>query len=209
VVIADKSEREAAVVYLSALLSNVWHRRSNFLYQSKWRKFGVWIGRKLDGDSCLENQLSGILRSTDTQHPKKSTPPNMYLFIFRIVGGGVQAGSTRHVGHWMAYCTCPGWLWWWRIGGIKIGRGNRSIRRKPTPAPLCPPQIPLGQTWVWTRAAAVGSQRLTAWAMARPMRPEKEVPWVVGDGGTRDFPLSAYCCIPLTHSRIVNDRRRT
>jgi hypothetical protein len=25
---------------------------------------------------------------------------------------------------------------------MKIGRGNRSTRRKPTPAPLCPPQIP-------------------------------------------------------------------
>jgi hypothetical protein len=30
------------------------------------------------------------------------------------------------------------------IGGIKIGRGNRSTRRKPAPAPLCPPQNP---TW--------------------------------------------------------------
>jgi hypothetical protein len=28
------------------------------------------------------------------------------------------------------------------IGGMKIGKGNRSTRRKPTPAPLCPPQIP-------------------------------------------------------------------
>jgi hypothetical protein len=28
------------------------------------------------------------------------------------------------------------------IGGLKIGRGNRSTRRKPAPAPLCPPQIP-------------------------------------------------------------------
>jgi hypothetical protein len=27
------------------------------------------------------------------------------------------------------------------IGGIKIGRGNRSTRRKPTQAPLRPPQI--------------------------------------------------------------------
>jgi hypothetical protein len=29
------------------------------------------------------------------------------------------------------------------IGGMKIGTGNRSTRRKPAPAPLCPPQIPL------------------------------------------------------------------
>jgi hypothetical protein len=28
------------------------------------------------------------------------------------------------------------------IGGMKIGRGNRSTRRKPAPAPFCPPQIP-------------------------------------------------------------------
>jgi hypothetical protein len=31
------------------------------------------------------------------------------------------------------------------ICGMKIGRGNRSTRRKPAPALLCPPQIP---TWV-------------------------------------------------------------
>jgi hypothetical protein len=48
------------------------------------------------------------------------------------------------------------------------GRGNRSTRRKPAPAPLCPPQIPLDQTRDWTRAAAVRSHRLTASAMARP-----------------------------------------
>jgi hypothetical protein len=47
-------------------------------------------------------------------------------------------------------------------GGIKIGRGNRSTRRKTTPAPLCPPQIPDDETRARTRAAAVGSQRLTA-----------------------------------------------
>jgi hypothetical protein len=48
------------------------------------------------------------------------------------------------------------------IGGMKIGRGNRSTRRKPVPAPLCPPQVPHDQTRARTRAAAVGSQRLTA-----------------------------------------------
>jgi hypothetical protein len=48
------------------------------------------------------------------------------------------------------------------FGGMKIGRGNRSTRRKPAPAPLCPPQILLDQTRARTRAAAVGNQRLTA-----------------------------------------------
>jgi hypothetical protein len=41
------------------------------------------------------------------------------------------------------------------IGGMKIGRGNRSTRRKHAPASLCPSQIPLDQTRARTRAAAV------------------------------------------------------
>jgi hypothetical protein len=48
------------------------------------------------------------------------------------------------------------------VGGMRIGRGNRSTRRKPDPVPLCPPQIPHDLTWDGTRAGAVGSQRLTA-----------------------------------------------
>jgi hypothetical protein len=48
------------------------------------------------------------------------------------------------------------------IGGMKVGRGNRSTRRKPAPAPHCPPQIPHDQTRARTRAVAVGSPRLTA-----------------------------------------------
>jgi hypothetical protein len=52
------------------------------------------------------------------------------------------------------------------IGGM-IGTVNRSSRRKPVPMPLCPPQIPHAAR-TRTRAAAVGSQRLTASATARP-----------------------------------------
>ncbi|PNF36985.1 hypothetical protein B7P43_G08049 [Cryptotermes secundus] len=48
------------------------------------------------------------------------------------------------------------------IGGMKIGRENQSTQRKPAPAPLCRPQIPLDQIQDRTRATAVGSQRLTA-----------------------------------------------
>jgi hypothetical protein len=39
---------------------------------------------------------------------------------------------------------------------MRIGRGNRSTRRKPAPVPLWPPQIPHYLTWARTRAAAVG-----------------------------------------------------
>jgi uncharacterized membrane protein YwzB len=50
-----------------------------------------------------------------------------------------------------------------------VGRGNRSTRRKPAQVPLFPPQITHDLTWARTRAAAVGSRRLTAWALARPL----------------------------------------
>jgi hypothetical protein len=54
------------------------------------------------------------------------------------------------------------------VGGMWIGRGNRSTRRKPAPVPFCPPQIPHDPTRARIWAAAVGAWWLTAWAMARP-----------------------------------------
>jgi hypothetical protein len=54
------------------------------------------------------------------------------------------------------------------IGGMMTGRGNRSTRRKPAPVPLCPPQTPHAAR-TRTRAAAVGSQKLTASSTARPL----------------------------------------
>jgi hypothetical protein len=39
----------------------------------------------------------------------------IFFLNLRIVGGGVQTGSTRHHGHLLSYCACPGLLWRWRI----------------------------------------------------------------------------------------------
>jgi hypothetical protein len=33
------------------------------------------------------------------------------------------------------------------VGEMRIGKGNRSTRRKPTPVTLCPPQIPHDMDW--------------------------------------------------------------
>jgi hypothetical protein len=62
-------------------------------------------------------------------------------------GGGVQTGSTRHRAIYCPIVPAPGDCEDGKLfGGMKIDRGNRSARRKPAPAPLCPPQIPLDQT---------------------------------------------------------------
>jgi hypothetical protein len=36
-------------------------------------------------------------------------------FFYSNIGGSSPAASTRHFGHQLAYCTCPGWLWGWSI----------------------------------------------------------------------------------------------
>jgi hypothetical protein len=59
------------------------------------------------------------------------------LILIRIMRGGVQTGSARQVGHFWPIVPAPGDCEAGEFGGMKIGRGNRSTRRKPTPAPLC------------------------------------------------------------------------
>jgi hypothetical protein len=36
-------------------------------------------------------------------------------FFYSNSEGWSPTGSTRHVDRQLAYCTCPGWLWEWRI----------------------------------------------------------------------------------------------
>jgi hypothetical protein len=48
------------------------------------------------------------------------------------------------------------------VGRMRVGRENRSTRRKLAPVPLRPPQTPHDLTWARTRAAAVVSRRLTS-----------------------------------------------
>jgi hypothetical protein len=43
-----------------------------------------------------------------------------------------------------------------------ISKGNFRTRRKPAPVPLCPPQLPHEMIQAQTRAAAVGSRRISA-----------------------------------------------
>jgi hypothetical protein len=73
------------------------------------------------------------------------------------------------------------------IGGM-IGRGNRSTRRKPAPLPLCPPQTPHSAR-TRTRAAAVGSQRLTPELRHGQQRDKKEENYIV-------------MCIPIAKQRL-------
>jgi hypothetical protein len=89
-------------------------------------------------------------------------------------GGGVQSRSPYCVHSarrpLLAYCTCPGWLWWWwRIWWNEDWQGKPKYSEKTCPSATLSATDPTYQSRARTRAAAVGSQRLTAWAMARPL----------------------------------------
>jgi hypothetical protein len=78
------------------------------------RQMKSWKNRKELG---LKSTMSGGEgeRNYSTHSLTHGAEPFLRSCQFCIVGGGVQTGSTRHVGHLLAYCTCPGWLWGWRI----------------------------------------------------------------------------------------------
>jgi hypothetical protein len=79
---------------------------------------------------------------------------------FDIVGGGVQLGPLGPAATNRPIVPGPGDYDDREIDGM-VSKGNRSTRRKPAPLTLCPPQNPHAAR-TRTRAAAVGSQRLTA-----------------------------------------------
>jgi hypothetical protein len=58
------------------------------------------------------------------------------------VGGGVQLGPLGTAATNRPIVPTPGYYDDGEIGGMMIGKGNRSTRRKPAPVPLCPPQTP-------------------------------------------------------------------
>jgi hypothetical protein len=80
-----------------------------------------------------------------------------------------ETESTWYVGHKLAYCTSPGWqvmsveqaVEWELLGETEVLGENlphcHFVHQKSH------------MTWARTRAAEVGSRRLTAWAMTRPL----------------------------------------
>jgi hypothetical protein len=154
-----------------------------------WEYFIVWSCQRLTG--CLKQSDSLVVPGWNTSYSMSFYELNdmfrphrghrqVYMYdscsfvvvvvFFLSFSGWGETESTWYVGHCWTIVPAPDDDYG-AVGGMRIGRGNQSTRRKPAPVPLCPPQIPHGLTWDRTRAAAVGSQRLTAWAMARPHDP--------------------------------------
>jgi hypothetical protein len=88
--------------------------------------------------------------ATFSKHPALNFD-NIYIyikvfFLIRIVEVKSKVGPLRTSATEWPIVLAPGDYDDGEFGGMKLGRGNRSTRRKPAPAPLCSPQIPLDQT---------------------------------------------------------------
>jgi hypothetical protein len=83
------------------------------------------------------------------------------FFLIGIVGGGVQLGPLGTAATNRSIVPAPGNYDDGEISGMMAVGRNISARRKPAPVPICPPQTPHAARRR-TRAAALGSQRLTA-----------------------------------------------
>jgi hypothetical protein len=92
-----------------------------------------------------------------------------FLFCFNI-GGWSPYWVYSALRPLMAYCTCPGWWWelrsWWNE---RFWHGKPKYSDRICPDATLSTTNPTCQTRARTRAPAVGSQRLTASAVARPL----------------------------------------
>jgi hypothetical protein len=66
--------------------------------------------------------------------------PKVVIWHKNIVGGGVQLGPLGTTATSRPIVLALGDYDDGEIGGMIIGSGNRSTRRKSAPLPLCPPQ---------------------------------------------------------------------
>jgi hypothetical protein len=79
---------------------------------------------------------------------------------------------------------------------------------KPVPVPICPPQIPLGRKWDWSRASAVWDRRVTAWAMGRPAfkvtqhntskHYYRTMRWTLTEWRQNDLAVLGALCVPFS-----------
>jgi hypothetical protein len=89
-------------------------------------------------------------------------------FLNGMVGVGVQLGPLVTAATKRPIVPAPGDHDDGEIGGMMMAGEIEVLGENSAPMPLCPPQTPHAAR-TRTRAAAVGSRWLTAWAKAQPI----------------------------------------
>jgi hypothetical protein len=119
----------------------------------------------------LQNNAAKMLGNFARAYFKINYAKNNYVYRSKVqanfvfnshIGDGVQQGPLGTSAIYWPIVPAPCDYDDREFGGMKIGKGNRSTRRKPAPSATLSTTNSTCQTRARTRAAAVGSQRLTA-----------------------------------------------
>jgi hypothetical protein len=117
----------------------------------------IWIVEiivsNLDHESAIEFKIrlcflfitAGNRLIINKNRIRRETFPGYLFFLICIVGVESKLGPLGTSATYWPIVPAPGDCEYEEFGGMN-GRGDRSTWRKPAPAPLCPPQIPLDQT---------------------------------------------------------------
>jgi hypothetical protein len=99
-----------------------------------------------------------------------SWPNVLSIFFYLDIGGWSPYWVHLALRSLLAYCTCPGWSWGWRSWwNERFWQGKPKYSEKTYPDATLSTTNPNYETRARTQAVAVGSERLTASAMARLM----------------------------------------
>jgi hypothetical protein len=96
--------------------------------------------------SCVEMLWLATLRVVSECQLLTFGHDKFFCFVFVSLGGVRLIVSPLGTSATVGYCTMIDDDYG-AVGGMRIGRGNRSTRRKPAPVPLCPSKIPHDLTW--------------------------------------------------------------
>jgi hypothetical protein len=138
-----------------------------WLWRNWWNK--VWQGKPKYSETTYPSVTLFITKSHMTRTGFEPGPPrweasdNFFYLVCKAIGTAATPGL-----------LCQprlNWRWMWRSRWNVDWQGKPKFLEKTYPsATFVHHKIPHNQTRVWTWAAAVGSRRLTAWAMARPYK---------------------------------------
>jgi hypothetical protein len=101
---------------------------------------GSRVGPRVGGRCCGRDKCFSLLGNGNPALYPVVTQTK--IFLIGIAGGGVQLGPPGSAATNRPTMPDPGDYDDGDFGGMMIGRGNRSTRRKPAPMPLCPPETP-------------------------------------------------------------------
>jgi hypothetical protein len=85
---------------------------------------------------------SSIANRKYTFHSKNYQAENRTVFLIGLVGDGIQLGPLGTSATNWPIVPAPSSYKDGAFGGMMIGKGTRSTRKKSAPVPFCPPQIP-------------------------------------------------------------------